>query len=381
MAHLAALRAENFRCFDRLACEFGPGTTAFIGDNAQGKTSVLEAVCVLLRLQSPRTTTLTELCRFGQDHGFGLSGDLAPAAASLRPPTGPESGPDADATVPEPPCTLKFVWHQGQRRLQAAGQDALGPSRYLARSAVLVWMGNDDLSLIRGPGEGRRRYLDFLGSQAFPAYRPALLAYDKALRSRNRLLKDDQPDARQIAAYTAPLIEHGTTLTQLRHHLVTELKPWAAAAHCEISENPAESLEISYQGSATTDFAAALAASHPEETRRRLTLVGPHRDDVPLVLNNRPAAAFASEGQQRTLALALKLAQARLLHSLHGRPPILLLDDIFGELDPRRRNALLRALPPGSQQLITTTHLEWASSGFHPEYLYRVHQGTLTPAH
>ena len=265
MAHLAALRAENFRCFDRLACEFGPGTTAFIGDNAQGKTSVLEAVCVLLRLQSPRTTTLTELCRFGQDHGFGLSGDLAPAAASLRPPTGPESGPDADATVLEPPCTLKFVWHQGQRRLQAAGQDALGPSRYLARSAVLVWMGNDDLSLIRGPGEGRRRYLDFLGSQAFPAYRPALLAYDKALRSRNRLLKDDQPDARQIAAYTAPLIEHGTTLTQLRHHLVTELKPWAAAAHCEISENPAESLEISYQGSATTDFAAALAARQPLE--------------------------------------------------------------------------------------------------------------------
>jgi len=359
MAYLATLRAQNFRCFTQLTCPLAPGTTAFVGDNAQGKTSVLEAVCVLLRLQSPRTTTLSTLATLGQEDGFGLSGELASPA----------------------PATLTFRWQHGQRHLHAAGEDRLGPSRYLAHSAVLVWMGNDDLTLIRGPGEARRRYLDFLGSQASPAYRPALLAYDKALRSRNRLLKDDRPDPRQIAAYTAPLIEHGTTLARLRRQLVEELKPWAAAAHHDISENPAESLELAYQCQATDDFAAALAASSQEESRRRLTVVGPHRDDLPLSLNGHPAATFASEGQQRTLALSLKLAQARLLHALHGQPPILLLDDIFGELDPRRRNALLRALPHGSQQLITTTHLGWAAHEFRPQQLYHVAHGTLSLSH
>ena len=367
MPHLTALRAENFRCFERLTCALGPGVTAFIGDNAQGKTSVLEAVCVLLRLQSPRTTTLADLARFGQHGGFGLAGELV------------RSHPVSPAE-PAEPTPLKFLWHDGRRSLSAAGQSDLGPSRYLAASTLLVWMGNDDLTLVRGSGEGRRRYLDFLGTQAFPAYRPALLAYDKALRSRNRLLKDDRPDPRQIAAYTAPLLEHGTTLTRLRSDLVKRLLPWAAAAHHDISESPAEALRLAYLGGATADFPAALAASAAEESRRRLTVVGPHRDDLSLLLNDRPAAAFASEGQQRTLALALKLAQARLLHALHHHPPLLLLDDIFGELDPHRRNALLHALPAGSQQLITTTHLDWATPGFHPNQLYRVHQRTLSPA-
>jgi len=370
MDHLVALRAENFRCFERLACGFGPGVTAFIGDNAQGKTSILEAVCVLLRLQSPRTSTLAELARFGQDGGFGLSGELQQEC--------PE--PECPQAMPPETTTLKFVWQHGQRHLSAAGQDAPGPSRYLAHSTLLVWMGNDDLALVRGSGEGRRRYLDFLGTQAFPAYRPALLAYDKALRSRNRLLKDDRPDPREIAAYTIPLLEHGATLTRLRAELIEQLLPWAAAAHRDISETDLESLRPAYVSGATPDFAATLAASAAEESRRRLTVVGPHRDDLALFLNDRPAAAFASEGQQRTLALALKLAQARLLEALHHHPPLLLLDDIFGELDPRRRNALLRALPPGSQQLITTTHLDWAADGFQPQRLYQVEHGTITPA-
>ncbi|MFN0126246.1 MAG: DNA replication and repair protein RecF, partial [Verrucomicrobiales bacterium] len=126
------------------------------------------------------------------------------------------------------------------------------------------------------------------------------------------------------------------------------------------------------------DFPAALAASSAEESRRRLTVVGPHRDDLSLLLNHRSAATFASEGQQRTLALALKLAQARLLLALHHHPPLLLLDDIFGELDPQRRNALLTSLPQNSQQFITTTHLDWATGSFSPQRLYTVHHGTLT---
>jgi len=360
MPHLAALRAQNFRCFERLDCALASGITVFVGDNAQGKTSILEAVCVLLRLQSPRTTTLADLARLGQPHGFGLAGDLAPTDS------------EADSMI-----HLKCRWHDGQRHLSAHGIDALGPSRYLAQSTLLVWMGNDDLALVRGSGEGRRRYLDFLGTQAFPAYRPAWLAYDKALRARNRLLKDERPDPRQIAAYTAPLLDHGTTLTHLRAELVDALAPWAADAHRDICHSVTETLSLRYHPGATQNFAQALATSSHDESRRRLTLVGPHRDDLALHLNGHPAATFASEGQQRTIALALKLAQARLLHSLHRHPPILLLDDIFGELDPHRRNALLQALPPSAQHLITTTHLDWATPSFQPHQSYRVHHGTL----
>jgi DNA replication and repair protein RecF len=376
MPYLAALRAENFRCFERLSCDLVSGTTVFLGDNAQGKTSVLEAVCVLLRLQSPRTSTLADLARFGQDLGFGVSGDVVLANHTL-----PSHGSESPAAAEPETTRLKCLWAHGRRSLSAAGQHDLGPSRYLAHSSLLVWMGNDDLALVRDAAEGRRRYLDFLGTQAFADYRPAQLAYDKALRSRNRLLKEDRPDPRQIAAYTAPLLEHGATLTRLRAELVEELTPWAAAAHTDISESADESLRPAYLSGATPDFPAALAASAAEEMRRRLTVVGPHRDDLALLLNDRPAAAFASEGQQRTIALALKLAQARLLHALHRHPPILLLDDIFGELDPRRRNALLHALPPGSQQLITTTHLDWAAHAFQPERIYHVHRGTLATSH
>ena len=112
----------------------------------------------------------------------------------------------------------------------------------------------------------------------------------------------------------------------------------------------------------------------------RVTFLGPHRDDVAISINALPAARFASEGQQRTIALALKLAQAGVLTDQCRRDPILLLDDIFGELDPRRRNALLRALPAGSQKLITTTHLHWLDESFRPDAIWKVHAGQLLGA-
>ena len=120
-----------------------------------------------------------------------------------------------------------------------------------------------------------------------------------------------------------------------------------------------EALALTYRSGATDDFPAALAASKDEESRRRLTVVGPHRDDVVLDLDGRPASVYASEGQQRTVALALKLAQARLLQALRSTPPILLIDDIFGELDMARRNALLAHLPNESQKFVTATSLAW----------------------
>lgn len=348
---LTSLRLRNFRCFDTLSCALPAGTTVLIGENAQGKTSVLEAVCVLMRLQSPRTLRGVELIRFGHQE-FGIAGTW----------DGRE---------------LKHTLTDGTRALFLDGTPTTKPAEYLQASALVVWMGNGDLELITGSGEPRRRYLDFIGVQLHPEYRDALKRYEKALKARNFLLKRDAvPDWRQIDAYTLILVENGNILTALRRQVIAALQPHAAAAHHQIS-GVSESLEISYQSASGTDFAASLEQRREQEAARRVTLVGPHRDDFLLSIDALPAAQYASEGQQRTIALSLKLAQATLLQDKREIAPILLLDDIFGELDPQRRNALLKALPAASQRLITTTHLHWLQENFTPDAVLTVHKGTV----
>lgn len=350
---LSSMRLRNFRCFPSLACSLPAGTVLFVGDNAQGKTSVLEAVCVLLRLQSPRSQKPAEWMRFGEDN-FGLAGTL----------DGRE---------------LRYTFMDGERQLSVEGSPVRKSADYLAASGLVVWMGNGDLELVTGSSEPRRRYLDFLGAQLFSEYRPALTQYEKALRSRNFLLKRDAvPAWRQIDAYTQVLAEHGAVLTRLRSDLTTQLLPHAASGHAQICRS-VEHLGLTYLPASGADLAATLAGLREEESRRRVTLAGPHRDDLSLTIDGRPAQQFGSEGQQRTVALSLKLAQATLLQAQKEQPPILLLDDIFGELDPSRRNALLAALPVESQRLITTTHLQWMDETLTPAAVFHVHRGVLTP--
>ena len=178
-------------------------------------------------------------------------------------------------------------------------------------------------------------------------------------------------------AWTQVLVEHGLVLHALRRELVASLEPHAAAAHRDIG-GTGETLTLAYEPSGGENLAGELAAARDEELRRRVTFIGPHRDEVALAINGLPAARFASEGQQRTIALALKLAQAAVLTAQCGRFPLLLMDDIFGELDPRRRNALLRALPADSQKLITTTHLHWLDNSFRPDAVWHVAAGQPT---
>ena len=356
---LTSLRLRDFRCFPSLSCALGGDTTIFTGDNAQGKTSILEAVCVLLRLQSPRTSHARELARFGAD-GFGIAGTL--------------NGQDLTHTTSGP-----------DKKLLIDGEPARRTADYLAVSGLVVWMGNGDLELVSGTGEPRRRYLDFLGSQLFPEYRNALRSYEKALRQRNFLLKRDaSPPWQEIDAYTAVLVAHGQTLLLLRATLLEKLAPHAVAAHAAIraadpgSVTP-EALSLAWQpGGDACDLTAQLLERRADETRRRVTLCGPHRDDFLSSLDGLPAGTFASEGQQRTIALALKLAQATLLHEARQQSPILLLDDIFGELDPHRRNALLAALPVDSQKLITTTHLGWLDTQPIAAQRYQVNAGRIS---
>lgn len=332
---LTSLKLRDFRCFAALEAEFSPGANVIVGPNAQGKTSLLEAACVLLRLQSPRVSALGPLVRIGGAAGFVLDGFYAGTH-------------------------LQFYYSPRRKKLALDSVEQKTAGEYLQAGRV-VWFSNADIALVRGSADERRRYLDFVAVQLDPAYRRHLRAYETALRSRNRLLKTPSIRWREVAAFDAPLLAAGSALTQARARLAEVLAPFAAEAQLAIGGGAGETLSLRYEPGAGADFAATLAASREQDARLRQTTVGPHRDDLALELNGM-ASTLASEGQQRTLALALRLAHARLIEARHEKLPLLLLDDIFGELDVARRNALLAHLPAGAQQIITTTHLDWAQA-------------------
>jgi DNA replication and repair protein RecF len=343
---IRSLRAVDFRCFSLLDLQVPAQGGLFTGQNAQGKTSILEAVCVLTRLQSPRTHRMSSLARKAGSGSFGIAGE---AWASER----------------------RLKW-QGTLELQVDGEPRAGSGEYLSDGGLIVWMGNEDLELVRGPAENRRRYLDFIGVQIEPGYRPALARYKRALKAKNLLLKAARQDLREIESYEAILITSAEVLHGARARLIEQLGPLAAAAQCEVS-GIREILALNYVPSGGMNLAVAIEQAREKELRLRQTLVGPHRDDLALAINGLAANEFASEGQQRTLALALKLAQGQALTESQGRMPVYLIDDIFGELDVQRRNALLGLLPTEAQKWITTTHLDWLRDSTVGETMARYH--------
>src|SRR5204862_473486 len=213
---LSELQLRNLRCFESLRVELAPGFNFFLGRNGQGKTSILEAACVLLRLQSQRSSTLAPIVRFGET-AFGVAGKIKDHR-------------------------LDFRYSALRRKVSIDEVEQRTVGEYL-RLGRVVSFANTDIELVRGGSDSRRRYLDFLATQIDPLYRPTLRAYERALRSRNALLKAAQPRSREIAAYDLPLIEHGTSLGAMRAGLLEKLAPFAAQAHAEIS-NKTETLRL-----------------------------------------------------------------------------------------------------------------------------------------
>jgi DNA replication and repair protein RecF len=310
--------------------EPAPGLNFITGPNARGKTSILEGACFLMRLRSPRTSVLKEIVRFGEE-SFLLEGLVKRENQETR---------------------LGVTCTPPMRALKLDGVPQSSSTEYL-KQGTIVWFGSDDLFLVNGPAERRRKLLDSAGLQTSLAYARDLRDYDRALRSRNLLLREGR-SRREIEAYNHPLAETGDRILGFRKDLVTTLAPLVSDSCRKIS---GETLEISYEPGSAGAMMESLLSSRDDEIRLRQTRVGPQRDDLKLLLNGIPAGSFASEGQRRTIALALKLAVAALLNLENGRPPLLLLDDIFGELDPSRRDALLAGMPPKAQALLSTAEL------------------------
>ena len=336
--HLTHLRLRDFRNYGRLDVDFGPGFHVLLGDNAQGKTNVLEAIYLIATLRSFRGVGSGQMVRHGQK-GYFVGGTV----------------------VNQGEREVKMYWSTAERKLSLDGQVVRKLTDYLGVLRTTVFC-TEDLQLVKGPARGRRRFLDLLLSQTHASYLPLLQRYAQALRSRNALLKQRVLDEAALESFSRELISVGEELTRRRHELVPRLSPLACLAYRRISRD-AEELRLDYQPSVKKDFSLELAQSRARERSYRMTLIGPHRDEVQLLLNERSAAQFGSEGQKRSLAIALKMAQAEYLTELHGSPPVLLIDDVMGELDAKRRGGLLPLLERSEQArgqvFMTATEENW----------------------
>ncbi|HWQ92424.1 MAG TPA: DNA replication/repair protein RecF, partial [Clostridia bacterium] len=336
--HLAHLRLRDFRNYGRLDADFAPGFHLLLGDNAQGKTNILEAIYLVATLRSFRGVGSAHMVRHGAK-GYFVGSSI----------------------VGQGDHETKMYWSLRERSLTLDGQPVRRLTDYLGVLRTVVFC-TEDLLLVKGPGRGRRRFLDLLLSQTHPAYLPLLQRYTRALRARNALLKQPAPDQAAIDSFSRELVSAGEEIIRLRRELVPKFSPLAQLAYQRIS-HAAEELRIEYASSIKGDFAVELAQSRARERTYRSTIIGPHRDELTLVLNDRSAAQFGSEGQKRTLATALKMAQAEYLTGIHGAPPILLIDDIMGELDLKRRSGLLplleRSHQARGQVVMTATEENW----------------------
>ena len=351
---LSNISLFDFRNYRELNLPLERSVTVLTGGNAQGKTNLVEAVALAALARSPRTQQTAELIRFGQPQ--------ARVTCLVQRESGME---ELDIRIsaggrPEQARTSKRFQVNGRAR---SATDMVGELR-----VVLFWP--DDLQLIKGPSELRRRFLNTLLTQLERDHARALTDYQHLLEQRNALLKAIREGAQSPASldyWSDALARVGAAIMVERQRRVLELQPLAAAFHRELTDDR-EHLELLYRpsgarvGEAPPDAVAeqlrtAMSRSRDEEIGRGQTVVGPQRDDLEMRLDSRESRLYASQGQQRTAILSLKLAELHYLAEATGEQPVLLLDDVMSELDQSRRERLLAALEPGPQAMITAADL------------------------
>jgi DNA replication and repair protein RecF len=331
---LRRLRLRNHRNYAELDLEPGPNINVFIGANGQGKTNLLEAVAMLALSSSPRARRDLELVG----------------------PVGPRSRIEADVETAglqrQLAITLDMDGDRARRVIEVDGArrrafDLPGNFR-----VTLFWP--DDLGLVKAGPEGRRRFLNQMLVQVEPGYARALAGLRRVLEQRNSLLKRmaaGEGGGETLDAWDEELVRVSTEIVDARAKAAAELEPEAARCHRQIAAG--ERLEIRYLGP-PEKLAESVHNSRAEDLRRGTTSVGPHRDDLLLLLDGQEARSFASQGQQRTAVVSLKLAEAALIEGRTGERPVLLLDDVLSELDGERRAALLSEVAGGGQVVITS---------------------------
>ena len=347
---VAKIKLLNFRNYQRAEFSFSPGTNIIVGKNAQGKTNLLEAIFTCAIGKSMRAAKDNEVILFGQEN----------AKIEL----------EVEKKFGKTKIEIYFL--KNKKAIKINGLPIRRTGELLGELRC-VFFSPDELKLIKESPEDRRRFMDISLSQISKAYFNSLNKYDKIIRSRNKLIKDFKDKnsvkksnlstlnlddfKRMISVYDAQLSDCAAKISLSRNNLVLSIAPYAKRAH-EFLTDGAEGLEIEYQTSFPVEtsvlngneivekFKEKYLALYEKSLEKDLALgytsIGPHRDDIKVLINKIDVKSFCSQGQQRTAALSLKLAELEIINKQTGEMPILILDDVLSELDEARRTKLLK---------------------------------------
>ncbi len=360
--HVRALELSHYRNYRHLVVDLDPCLNIFVGDNAQGKTNLVESVYLLATGRSHRTFRDTDLIGWGEEE------------AQIR----------AQVETRMGSFTMRVILARNQRKRFWVGGEELRRQSELLGYLNVILFSPDDLQLVKGSPSMRRHFIDLGLAQVSKVYRHDLVNYTKVLQQRNNLLKNvagRKARADLLHVWDEQLIQYGSQVMHRRALAIERIAGFADASHRRISGGD-ETLGVCYQpfyGNMTEaagpisvetiagEFARALEASRFQELRRGTTLVGPQRDDILFEIDGKDARQFASQGQQRTVVLATKLAELEFMREEVGEYPTLLLDDVLSELDFTRRSAFLETIGNKVQTLLTTTD----RGNFQPDDLLR----------
>ena len=368
---LLEVKARDFRNLVEQSVTLARHTTVLFGANGQGKTNFLEACYLLCSLRPLRARKLAELVRIGSERSALVAGkfDLPSGVREVEVEIGREG-----------------------RTARVDGKPVRDPDELFGGLATVAFTP-DDLAVVKGGPEGRRRLLDRAVQNRHPAHLADARDYQRALRSRNEILRQGA-DPALLASFDEPLARLGARLRTRREEILEEIQPGAQSAFAEIArgEPPLlatylaagrDSDDLAGGGGASleTRLLEALRRRLPRDRERGYTSVGPHADDLGLSLGERAARLYASQGQSRAVVLALKIGEIENLRRAQGRPPLLLLDDVSSELDPERNAWLMQYLAAlEGQVVLTTTDLKLVAKSAVKEALFqRAAGGRIAP--
>ena len=333
---ISDLSLHHFRNYQELHLELDPNLNIFVGQNAQGKTNIAESIFFLALTRSHRTHTDKDLITWGEK-------EMRVSAHVLK----------KNMSIP--------------LEVSLTNKGRIAKANHLKENRLADYIGNlnvimfapEDLAIIKGAPSIRRRFMDIEIGQIYPVYLHDLMSYNKTLKERNSYLKFDSNkiDHHFLDVLDDQLVSYGTKVMAHRQKFVDNLLTISTKLHDKLSHGK-EELVITYAKNVKQDFAEALKNARQNDLFRKQTSVGPHRDDLQFLVNDIDIANFGSQGQQRTTALSIKLAEIDLVFQETGEYPILLLDDVMSELDNQRQLDLLSLVIGKTQTFITTTTLD-----------------------
>ncbi|MHB1315103.1 MAG: DNA replication/repair protein RecF [Christensenellales bacterium] len=346
---LKRLTVINFRNYKKAVFVPGDKITILAGENAQGKTNLLEAAYLCCTARSHRTNKDADLIRFEEPFArVKLEGEKSTGSIEID----------------------YIIQRNGKKGIRINGKSIAKLSSLMGLMNAVMFSPEDLLLLKQGPAL-RRRFMDMGLSQINPSYFFALNEYNRALLQRNQLIKKQDNAINTLDIWEEQLAQHGNIIMELRRKFIDRLEESAKGIYKNLSSGK-ERLHLSYQPN-TTDILETLHNTRAQDMKRGITSAGPHRDDLACWVNEKDARVYASQGQQRSIALSLKLAQLKIMEETTGETPILLLDDVLSELDTSRQAAMFETIS-GAQTIITCTNAQQLTGG---AKCFKIENGSL----